>query len=89
MGDELFVSEPFLRPHFAVTDGSKTIFLRATRLLTQREIRSIVQWLNLWNHVVNRGIHSVEAHHAGKNLHLFGYFPLYCRVSPSFSERST
>ena len=47
MGDELFVSEPFLRPHFAVTDGSKTIILRATHLITQRKIRSIVQWLNL------------------------------------------
>ena len=46
-GNKLFVSELFLRAHFVVTDGSKTIILRATHLLTQRDIRPDVQWFNL------------------------------------------
>ena len=36
-----------LGPHFVVTDGSKTIILCATHLLTQHDIRPDVQWLNL------------------------------------------
>ena len=37
----------FLRAHFDMTNGSKNVILRATHLLTQREILSNVQWLDL------------------------------------------
>ena len=37
----------FLKAHFDTTNGSKNVILRATRLLTQREILSYVQWLDL------------------------------------------
>ena len=46
-GNESFMSNPFLRAHFDMTDGSKNVFLRANRLLTRREIMSDVQWLDL------------------------------------------
>ena len=36
-----------------MTDGSKTIILRATHLLTQSDIRPDVQWLNLWSQFQN------------------------------------
>ena len=38
----------FLKAHFDTTNGSKIVILCATRLLTQREILSDVQWLDLW-----------------------------------------
>ena len=37
----------FLKAHFDTTNGSKNVILRATHLLTQREILSDVQWLDL------------------------------------------
>ena len=46
---------PSLKPHLDKTNGSKIVILRATHLLTQREIPSNVQWLNLRSRLDREG----------------------------------
>ena len=53
-----------------MTDGSKTIILRATHLLTQRDIRPDVQWLNLRSVALHDTAGIIVLHDGGDFLSL-------------------
>ena len=54
-----------------MTNGSKNVILRATHLLTQREILPDVQWLDLRSREKNREI-ALRRLHDAVDLHLNG-----------------